>query len=590
MTRCDWDKLLPMDRLWEQYRRILKPTGNIVLTAAGMFTAKLMVAAPDLFKYSLVWEKTRATNFFHKDYRPLTKHEDVLVFSKGGMGNKAAVRPTYNPQGLVELDKPFVSRNGNTSNVWKARGPNAERGRYQTHTNWPTSVLRFASSAKVDGPAPETQKPIALMDWIIRTYSNPGDVVLDNCLGSGTTGIAALAAGRSFIGIELEPTFYEGAVQRIRETGPNEASVETEAPRSIYDRIMEGKRAAFRAAMFKAANDTGPRFATLCSGIESVAQAWEPLGYRPVFVSEVGGDQCKVLSHHYPTVPNIGDMTLIDGREWTGKLDVLWASTPCQSHSRNGKRAGLSDARGNLTLTAVKLADEIAPPVFVLENVTGILNVDNGETFGSLLAALVGEDQPLVPAGRRWTHAGAVCGPRRRIAWRTFDAQYAGLAQRRERVFLVACPNDGPDPCEIVFERAGPHHDEAELRELRAEETRRLAVGRSLMWFNGDQTPKWDEDVAYTLKANGGQNNLSGVMIDGEWLRLAPLDRERLMGLPDDWTNVGGVSDRSRNAMIGNAVAVPDARWLGERIKAALAAPRTVGLTGVSVASYRLAA
>lgn len=111
------------------------------------------------------------------------------------------------------------------------------------------------------------------------------------------------------------------------------------------------------------------------------------------------------------------------------------------------------------------------------------------------------------------------------------------------------------------------------------------------MWFNGDQTPKWDEDVAFTLKAHGGQNNLSGVMINGEWLRLGPLDRERLMGLPDDWTKVAGVSDRSRNSMIGNAVAVPDARWLGERIKDALAPPPVAALMdSVTVRHHRLAA
>lgn len=248
-TPTFWDKVLPMDQLWAEYRRILKPTGNIVLTAAGMFSAKLMMAAPDLYKYTNIWEKTRATNFFHKDYRTLTKHEDVLVFCKGGLGNNAKVNPTYNPQGLVELDEPFISRNSDSmSNLWKARGLNANRGRYQTHTNWPTSVVRFASAAKVKGAAPETQKPVALMDWIIRTYSNPGDVVLDNCLGSGTTGVAALAAGRNFIGIEKNPAFYETAVKRIMDAAPEGVTFDTDMPlpkRDLVDEIIERKRAAY---------------------------------------------------------------------------------------------------------------------------------------------------------------------------------------------------------------------------------------------------------------------------------------------------------------------------------------------------------
>lgn len=235
ITKAHWDRLLPMEELWAEYRRILKPTGNIVLTAAGMFTAQLMTAAPDLYKYSVIWEKTRATNFFHCASRALTKHEDVLIFSKGGIGNHASTPTTYNPQGLVELAEPFTSRNSNTGGgLWKARGLKADTGRYQTHTNWPTSVVRFASVGKVKGDAPETQKPVALMDWIIRTYSNPGDVVLDNCLGSGTTGVAALAAGRSFIGIEKEANFYETAVSRIRASAPEatflDDAVECEVP------------------------------------------------------------------------------------------------------------------------------------------------------------------------------------------------------------------------------------------------------------------------------------------------------------------------------------------------------------------------
>ncbi|MFN3837505.1 MAG: DNA-methyltransferase [Brevundimonas sp.] len=217
-TRAPWDEIIPMEALWAEYRRILKPTGTIVLTSAGMFSAKLMMAAPDLYKYSLVWEKTRATRFVHAKSQVLMEHEDVLVFSKGGVGNRAASPMTYNPQGLVELSKPRVSRNGGVgSALYKAHPYRSDSERRQTHTNYPRSVLRFPS---VNKPVHPTQKPVELFDWIVRTYSNPGDVVLDNTMGSGTTGCAALAAGRKFIGIERDPEFFQIAKQRIEAVEP----------------------------------------------------------------------------------------------------------------------------------------------------------------------------------------------------------------------------------------------------------------------------------------------------------------------------------------------------------------------------------
>lgn len=263
VTAAGWDKKLPMAELWAEYRRIIKPTGNIVLTSIGMFTAELMMAAPDLYKYSLVWKKSGRSQHFHKDYRPLAQHEDVLIFSKGGIGNMAKIKPTYNPQGLVKLAKPRKSRNGNGPsslyNQWAGLDPNKER--VQTHDNYPTSVQFFASvgleEKAAKDTAPQTQKPVALMDWIIRTYSNPGDVVLDNCLGSGTTGVAALAAGRSFIGIEKMPHFYEAAVERIQSAVPEGVTYDTDMPmpmpmpkpkRDLVDEIIERKRAAYWAS------------------------------------------------------------------------------------------------------------------------------------------------------------------------------------------------------------------------------------------------------------------------------------------------------------------------------------------------------
>nr|WP_313635207.1 site-specific DNA-methyltransferase [Brevundimonas diminuta] len=217
-TRAPWDEIIPMAALWTEYRRILKPTGTVVMTSAGMFSAKLMMAAPDLYKYSLVWEKTRPSRFVHAKSQVLMEHEDVLVFSKGGIGNRASSPMTYNPQGLVELAKPRLSRNGGVgANRDKAHPYQCGTQTLQTHTNYPRSVLRFPSVHKGVHP---TQKPVELFDWIVRTYSNPGDVVLDNTMGSGTTGCAAVAAGRKFIGIERDPEFFEIAKQRIEAVGP----------------------------------------------------------------------------------------------------------------------------------------------------------------------------------------------------------------------------------------------------------------------------------------------------------------------------------------------------------------------------------
>ena len=252
-----WDKIVPMAKMFAEFRRILTQTGNIVMTAQGRFSAALIAAAEDMYCYSMVWAKTRKTQHLHKDYRALAEHEDVLVFAKGGMGNNAAIHPTYNPQGLVELDKPITSRNGNQKeSFYKVSGLAAERGRFQTHTNYPTSILYFPSvggkeKVKGKGNAPQTQKPVALMDYLIRTYSNAGDTVLDCTMGSGTTGVAALQAERNFIGMEISPRFYENTVARLQASAPDAmfvASGPEPVQPDLVDQIIAAKRAAYWAS------------------------------------------------------------------------------------------------------------------------------------------------------------------------------------------------------------------------------------------------------------------------------------------------------------------------------------------------------
>jgi DNA (cytosine-5)-methyltransferase 1 len=194
-------------------------------------------------------------------------------------------------------------------------------------------------------------------------------------------------------------------------------------------------------------------FGSVCSGIEAASVAWDPLGWRAAWFAEIEPFPSSVLAHRFPAVPNLGDMTMIAPRIMAGEVaapDVLVGGTPCQSFSVAGLRKGLADDRGNLALEFIRLADAIdavrcaagQPPAFILwENVPGVLS-DTGNAFGTFLAGLVGSDAPLVPRGR-WTDAGVVHGPSRCAAWRVLDAQFHGLAQRRERVFVLACGGAG---------------------------------------------------------------------------------------------------------------------------------------------------
>lgn len=211
-------------------------------------------------------------------------------------------------------------------------------------------------------------------------------------------------------------------------------------------------------------------YGSVCSGIEAVSLAWRPLGLEPAWFAEIDPFATAVLAHRYPGIPNLGDMTRIANRVRVGTIsapDILVGGTPCQSFSVAGMRRGLDDPRGALTLSYVELADAIdhartetsrSPATIVWENVPGVLS-DRANAFGHFLGALAGERRALEPPGGKWTHAGCVSGPRRRIAWRLLDAQYFGLAQRRRRVFLVASGRDDLDPTAVLFESDSVHGD-----------------------------------------------------------------------------------------------------------------------------------
>ncbi len=262
------------------------------------------------------------------------------------------------------------------------------------------------------------------------------------------------------------------------------------------------------------------RFLSVCSGIEAASVAWEPLGWEAVAFGEIDKAASRLLAYHYPDVPNLGDFTKIRP-ETLGRVDILCGGTPCQAFSVAGARRGLDDERGNLSLEFVRLAHELADGNelrnAIWENVPGVLTMaDNA--FGCFLAGLVGADSPFVPTERkpidgksnrwwrwaakervhapRWPKRGMVSGPKGRAAWGVKDAQYFGLAQRRERVLVVADFGTGADPATVLFERVGvPWNPPArgEAREGVAGTTEDGVGGRS-----------WPADVAPTLNAAFG--------------------------------------------------------------------------------------
>lgn len=203
-----WDSVIPFDPLWAHYRRITRPGAAIVLTAIQPFTSALVMSQPDIFKYSLVWRKTKIQHFAQAPYRFLTEHEDVLVFSDGGVSKNATLRMTYNPQGTVPCAKVCKGK-GHSDH----RPSNRIQNDYlQTVTGYPKSILEFGSDSAGDHP---TQKPVALMEYLIKTYTNPGDVVMDNCMGSGTTMVACINTDRRFVGIERDPEYFNVSQIRI---------------------------------------------------------------------------------------------------------------------------------------------------------------------------------------------------------------------------------------------------------------------------------------------------------------------------------------------------------------------------------------
>ena len=386
---------------------------------------------------------------------------------------------------------------------------------------------------------------------------------------------------------------------------------------------------------------TSIRYLSLFSGIEAATVAWHPLGLAPVAFAEIEPFPSTVLAHHYPEVPNLGDVVALRDALQTGEdiahllsnpPDIVVGGSPCQAFSIAGSRQGLSSDRGNLTLVYAEIINAINPKFIVWENVPGVLSMrDNA--FGHLLGALAGENCQLKSPRGRWTNAGAVSGPKRNIAWRVLDAQYFGVAQQRRRVFLVASRRDGliENPWEILFEQEGVRRDTPPRRSTWQESTRTITNSP-----DGDTVnpiiAAFAENTRGEVRLEGGAGDRTGALStgggkpgqgqpcimqeipavagtllsrnrSGGWTssvdfaaagymlpvvtecgyavrRLTPYECARLQGFPDDYLDVPyrrkPAADGPKYKALGNSMAVPVMRWIGERLRAVLTPPSSL--------------
>jgi DNA (cytosine-5)-methyltransferase 1 len=381
------------------------------------------------------------------------------------------------------------------------------------------------------------------------------------------------------------------------------------------------------------------RFGSVCSGIEAASVAWNSIGWEAAWFSEIEKFPAQVLAHHYPDVQNLGDMTTLVGRLLSREIeapDILCGGTPCQAFSVAGRRESLDDERGNLSLTFCRIANAIdevryragkqATAVF-WENVPGVLSTKDN-AFGCFLAELCGEQEPLIPSGKRWTNAGAVYGPKRAVAWRVLNAKHFGVAQSRKRVFVIASARDGFDPSEILFESeslsGNPPTSKSEgqgittfaessfgtfrtsevaaavkasggclgggseslvyanhpadsrvteLNETCSTVTSRYGTGGGNVPLVLQPTVLMDQggpEICPTLLADAGDNQIAIAQAMAV-RRLTPTECERLQGFPDGYTDIKPngkpTPDGPRYKALGNSWAVPCARWIGQRIQ-----------------------
>src|SRR5574344_162913 len=210
-TASSWDKVIDSKKMWEQYERIIKDNGAIVLFASGLFTNKLINSNDKLYRYKWIWFKKKRGNFVNAKNRPMTAYEEICIFSKGVTANGNNNKMKYYPQGLLPIHK--VNKDGGSRfGTMAGKRPSHQEITIQEWTNYPFDVLQFESVGK---PTHPTEKPNNLLEYLIKTYTNEGETVLDNCMGSGSTGVACVNTNRNFIGIELDENYFNIAKERI---------------------------------------------------------------------------------------------------------------------------------------------------------------------------------------------------------------------------------------------------------------------------------------------------------------------------------------------------------------------------------------
>ena len=218
-TACKWDTIIPFDKLWEQYERIIKQNGAILLFGTEPFSSMLRVSNIKLYKYDWIWLKTRPSNFFAAKFMPLNDKEIISVFSYGGINNGAKNPMKYFPQGIKNINR--IAKNVNTGGKIGAEHKtslNDGRLYHQTTTGYPNNLIEFNNDLNTEHP---TQKPIALCEYLIKTYTNEDELVLDNTAGSGTTAIACLKTNRQFIVMEKEQKYYDIILKRVADFNKN---------------------------------------------------------------------------------------------------------------------------------------------------------------------------------------------------------------------------------------------------------------------------------------------------------------------------------------------------------------------------------
>ena len=324
-------------------------------------------------------------------------------------------------------------------------------------------------------------------------------------------------------------------------------------------------------------------YLSVCSGIEAATVAWHDMGWKPVGFSEIEKFPSQLLAHHYPNVTNYGDMTKF--KEWNinDTVELLVGGTPCQSFSIAGLRKGLEDPRGNLMLTYLAMADHFKPKWILWENVLGVLSSNRGHDFAALL-------QGLAQLGYGF-------------AYRVLNAQHFGVPQRRKRIFVVGCLGDWRSAAKVLFEPESLCRDITPSREaqqkdansingsieescafdernVRSFSNQNLKVFPTLTasYYKGAKSIAFkirggcagggkgylgNENVAFTLSTNQDQQIFNNSHIR----RLTPIECERLQGFPDDYTNILSSTDGARYKALGNSMAVPVMKWIGNRIQ-----------------------